>query len=125
MEVGAEEEVVAARRYCCYILLSENGRRSYAGCTNNLARRLRQHNGDLVGGAKATHNGRPWTVLRVVEGFDGQRSALRFEWRLKQHRGWYRSLRGTAQVRRLRLLEAALRWAGIHLPTLELTEREP
>ena len=64
--------------YVCYVLLDASGRRSYAGCTNNLVRRLRQHNGELVGGAKATRTGRPWHLFRVVRGFGtDQRAALR------------------------------------------------
>jgi len=40
------------------------------GITTNLSRRLRQHNGAVVGGAKATRIGRPWKIGLTVEGFD-------------------------------------------------------
>ena len=39
------------------------------GITTNLSRRLRQHNGAVVGGAKATRIGRPWKIGLTVEGF--------------------------------------------------------
>ena len=46
------------------------------------ARRLRQHNGELAGGARATH-GRRWRRRYLVGGFADERSALQFEWRWK------------------------------------------
>lgn len=52
--------------------------------TSDFERRLRQHNGDLVGGAKATRPGRPWECLAVVEGFhDDKVACLQFEWMWK------------------------------------------
>ena len=105
--------------YLCYILLSADGRRSYAGCTNCIARRLRQHNGEIAGGARATRSGRPWRLwLTVGPGFS-RRDALRFEWRLKSHRNWHRGVRGSVTERRLALLAAARSWAareGVPVP---------
>jgi hypothetical protein len=40
--------------YNVYLLINNKNRCTYIGCTNNLTRRLRQHNGELVGGAKYT-----------------------------------------------------------------------
>ena len=48
-----------------------------------MTRRLRQHNGELVGGARATHSGRPWMVMTTVTGFHDARQALQFEWAWK------------------------------------------
>ena len=101
--------------YCCYVLRSRDGRRTYAGSTCDLARRLRQHNGDLRGGARATRAHRPWAVCWGVRGVPDQRSALRFEWRLKQHRGGHANLRGPALQRRATFLDAAP-VAYTHLP---------
>ena len=42
--------------WSCYILFS-NGK-SYTGASNNVNKRLRQHNGELAGGAKATQMNR-------------------------------------------------------------------
>lgn len=47
-------------------------------------RRLRQHNGELKGGARATHWGRPWIRLCHVQGFPNERTALQFEWKWKR-----------------------------------------
>ena len=70
----------------CYILFS-NGR-SYTGASNNVDKRLRQHNGELVGGAKATQMNRPWKHLCVISGFD-KSLALCCEWRLKRKKSKY------------------------------------
>ena len=104
--------------YVCYVLLSEDGRKTYAGCTNHLARRLRQHRRQIRGGARATAAFGPRAALFfVVSGFGGDKcSALKFEWRLKQHRNWYRSLPGPGPQRRRALLSHALRWARTALP---------
>ena len=40
--------------YLCYILKCDNY--TYNGCTNNFKRRIRQHNGEIKGGAKYTHS---------------------------------------------------------------------
>lgn len=40
--------------YCVYLLCHSVNRCTYVGITNNLTRRIRQHNGELVGGAKYT-----------------------------------------------------------------------
>ena len=42
--------------YIVYLLINTNNNCTYIGCTNNSVRRIRQHNGDLVGGAKYTSN---------------------------------------------------------------------
>ena len=67
-----------------YILRSENPnhpRRTYVGYTVNLRRRLRQHNGEITGGAKYTHIGRPYKLVCYIEGFPNKTNALQFEWR--------------------------------------------
>ena len=70
--------------YLCYLLLSSTSKqRTYVGVTNDIQRRLRQHNGYIVGGAKATRNGRPWNVWLTVEGFPTQTSSLQFEYMWK------------------------------------------
>ena len=67
-----------------YLLISGvNDRVLYIGYTNDQARRIRQHNGELVGGAKKTTKHRPWKFLAIMGGFDGHCQALRFEARLQ------------------------------------------
>lgn len=56
-------------------------RRTYVGCTAHpVERRLRQHNGDLSGGARQTSTGRPWRLVLTVEGFRTRREGLQFEY---------------------------------------------
>lgn len=76
---------VGRGEWVCYMLRSTvKSNRTYAGVTNDLKHRLRQHNGELVGGARATHSFRPWKIAAVVRGFDKDKSkAMRFEWFLK------------------------------------------
>jgi predicted GIY-YIG superfamily endonuclease len=63
--------------YLVYVL--GNGKRTYVGCTNNFTRRLRQHNGELVGGAKATRGKGPWRAMLHITGFQSNIQALQFE----------------------------------------------
>lgn len=72
-------------QWVCYMLRSCNFKhRTYAGVTNDLSHRLRQHNGEIQGGARATHQFRPWALAAVVHGFGSDKSeAMRFEWFLK------------------------------------------
>ena len=76
--------------YVCYVLRQPEGRRTYCGATNNLSRRLRQHNAEIRGGARYTTRHRKaggrWSVHFVVRGFESPRDCLRFEWRLKRVR---------------------------------------
>ena len=69
----------------CYLLATNDGgsQKTYVGVTPDLDRRLRQHNGLLSGGAKATH-GRQWERICHVTGFPDHTSVLQFEWRWKQ-----------------------------------------
>ncbi len=40
--------------YVVYLLVNTSNNKTYVGSTNNTVRRIRQHNGELVGGAKYT-----------------------------------------------------------------------
>jgi structure-specific endonuclease subunit SLX1 len=69
-----------------YLLYCENS--TYVGATVNLERRLRQHNKEIVGGARATgkksSQGKTWERMCYVSGFPDWKSTLQFEWRWKQ-----------------------------------------
>jgi predicted GIY-YIG superfamily endonuclease len=69
------------KTFCCYCLVSEQ-QTTYVGFTTNLDRRLRQHNCDLQGGAKAT-KGKSWKRILSVTGFPTKQAALQFEWKWK------------------------------------------
>jgi predicted GIY-YIG superfamily endonuclease len=85
----------------CYVLRS--GGATYAGYTVDPDRRLRQHNGELSGGAHSTkrRGAGCWGFAFVVEsrGFD-RHLALSFEWHLKH-------LPGTKRTRTM-----TRRWKG-------------
>lgn len=127
--------------YALHVPGDPNGR-TYVGYTVDPARRLRQHNGELAGGARATscrHGA--WEFLFVVAYEDapaaaegrpafGPHEGLSLEWHLKRGRGGGRrpprgGLRGPAGgkrgvARRLELLGEALGLAkfAAHLPRL-------
>ena len=72
-------------KYYCYIIRSTNpafSNSTYNGSTNNLVRRLRQHNREITGGAKATA-GKKWEFYAVLTGFKSYHNALSCEWRIK------------------------------------------
>lgn len=56
-------------------------RRTYVGYTlGTVEHRLRQHNGEISGGAAQTSRGRPWRIVAIVEGFRTQKECLQFEY---------------------------------------------
>ena len=74
----------------CYILRTTNqlfANSTYNGSTNDLFRRLRQHNGQIGGGAKATCNKGPWEYYAVLTGFMTHNEALSCEWKIKHPTG--------------------------------------
>ncbi len=75
------------KNFYVYLLLSSDDS-TYVGATVDLNRRLRQHNKELSGGARATgakvQKGETWIRAAHVEGFPDWQAALQFEWRWKQ-----------------------------------------
>lgn len=65
-----------------YCLQSLDKKGTYVGATVDPQRRLRQHNKELVGGARATARREGWTFFCYVGPF-GKIKALQFEWRWK------------------------------------------
>lgn len=74
--------------YFVYIIKGSNGKKTkyYVGSTNDLHRRIRQHNRELIGGAKAT-SGFKWNYYMIIANIDSKIEALQIEWRLKHQRG--------------------------------------
>ena len=68
--------------YYIYVLRCK-GDTLYTGITPDLRRRMRQHCGQLAGGAKYTHSHKPEALLRVWETVD-HTAAARFECAFKQ-----------------------------------------
>jgi len=64
----------------------------YVGATTDPLRRLREHNGELVGGGKYTSQHRPWELRAVFGPFKNQSEAMKAERALKKGK------RGPARV---------------------------
>ena len=100
--------------YYCYILKS--GNRTYNGYTVNPERRLRQHNGEIKGGAKATAGKGPWKFIFIMTGFVTQSNALSCEWRIKHPKGKKRPKEYTGPAGRIRSLNYVLNLKKWTLP---------
>jgi predicted GIY-YIG superfamily endonuclease len=77
-------------QWYCYILRTVNpffANYTYNGSTNDLTRRLKQHNQQIGGGAKATSNKGPWEYYAVLTGFSTHKEALSCEWKIKHPTG--------------------------------------
>ena len=79
-----ETETEAATQWWAYVLVAAGRGRTYIGVTDDTARRLAQHNGELPGGAKSTRGGRPWRLGRAFGPFAGRGDAQAAEHRLKR-----------------------------------------
>jgi structure-specific endonuclease subunit SLX1 len=97
-----------------YVLMNRARKKTYVGYTINPIRRLRQHNGEIVGGARAT-KGDSWEIVMIISSpqFDNHK-ALSFEWHMKDHR----------QVKRTRLANPLenrvdLLWRAVQLPKFQ------
>ena len=67
-----------------YVYILECADKSYyTGITNNLKNRLRQHNGEIVGGATYTNNKRPVKLIHT-ETYKTHLEAARREVKIKQ-----------------------------------------
>ena len=70
-----------------YFLQHRSSGAAYTGATTDLTRRVRQHNGEIRGGARTTRRRGPgWLPVAVVRGFQGFGEALQFEYRAKHPR---------------------------------------
>jgi len=105
----------------CYILrnkLEKYKKKTYNGSTNNPMRRLRQHNEEIKGGARATHGkGGSWEICAMLSGFPDHINALSCEWRMKcpsgrpgKREGKYQRVDG--RIRSLNEILPLERWTG-------------
>jgi len=67
--------------YYCYLIAAfpNNQMKTYIGITNDLERRILQHNGIIKGGAKCTRMYSNWTFCLVLENFQNKGDAGSFE----------------------------------------------
>ena len=87
MNIQDSRPWISHRVMYVYLLLCSDGA-TYVGATVDLNRRLRQHNQEIVGGARLTGSkvarGKLWKSVGHVSGFPDWKAALQFEWRWKQ-----------------------------------------
>lgn len=76
-----DEIKLCKKEHVCYIIGSK--KLTYCGYSNDMRRRLRQHNGLIKGGAKYTSRAGPWRILALVRGFRSQKEGLQFEYAVK------------------------------------------
>lgn len=108
--------------YLVYCLQSHtHPKRTYIGCTNCFPRRLRQHNGEITGGARYTRGTGPWKPVFHVTGLLHS-EALKLEYALKKKR-----VRGKAGIAgRRATLEKCMqleRWTGTAPPVKSILHR--
>ena len=68
--------------WVCYVI--ENKGATYVGVSPDPVRRLRQHNGEICGGAKyTTSKGPGWNHICLISGFQDKIQAMQLEWAIK------------------------------------------
>ena len=93
-----------------YLLQSlQDPRKTYIGVTNDISRRIRQHNGEIVGGARYTRRFRPWKFYALFR-LRTRTHALQLEYRAK-HRRALKSESGIAGKAR-KILRLAAEFPG-------------
>ena len=79
LETSIPEKQKNTHRWCLYMLTNPTQTRTYVGITVHFPRRLRQHNGELKGGANATRGRGPWRPVFRIEGLP-KTFAYQLEW---------------------------------------------
>lgn len=98
--------------YYVYLLADVAERRTYVGFTTNVSRRLRQHNGELAGGARATRGRGPWVIAGCwTSPRWTSADALSFEWHLKH----VRTHGAAGRLAAAQELCVAPRWAALEV----------
>ena len=68
------------------VYLLRSGKHTYVGCTTDVERRLRQHNGELSGGARRTRAHRPWELVKTAGPYENRSEAQSAEYKAKRNR---------------------------------------
>jgi predicted GIY-YIG superfamily endonuclease len=100
-------------KWYCYLLINDMNNSSYVGVTKNIHRRLRQHNREISGGAKATI-GKHWRRVCYIDNFPNSTAALQFEWKWKNLTKKIWNITHNVLNRRL---EALIRLGNLDKPT--------
>ena len=67
-----------------FFYLIKNNNLTYAGVSPTPDKRLRQHNGEIKGGAKyTTSKGPGWEHICLISGFQNKVQSMQFEWAVK------------------------------------------
>ena len=67
-----------------FFYLIKNNNLTYAGVSPTPDKRLRQHNGEIKGGAKyTTSKGPGWEHICLIGGFQNKVQSMQFEWAVK------------------------------------------
>lgn len=93
--------------YMVYVLINTSHRKTYVGITNKPERRIRQHNGELVGGAKYTTANKTdgeWKFYGFIKFLD-KSTALSLEKKIKIRS---KKISGTPIERREKAIESLL-----------------
>jgi len=73
---------MSEKEWVCYII--QNNNCTYVGVSPDPVRRLRQHNGEIKGGAKYTlSKGAGWEHICLIKGFHNKIQSMQFEWAVK------------------------------------------
>lgn len=106
--------------YYCYLLFSNSKNRTYIGITNNIKKRLSQHNNHK--GAKATRIANDWIVYKIVGIFNKQNAAS-FEWYWKNqlyNNKWIKTKSGLSnKINRLNNLLNEDKWKNMNEQNIE------
>ena len=98
--------------WLCYILKNKDEKYknyTYNGATNNFKRRLRQHNGEIKGGAKYTRGKGEWEPYCIITGFNGKIATLQAEWKIRTVQGRRRPSKFSKPIGRIKGLNEILK----------------
>ena len=110
--------------YYCYMIVNDKNH-TYIGITNNINKRLDQHNGKIANGAKHTKKSNNWVYYYILGGDNLTKSLISsFEWYWKHRKSkitdkWY--IVTTLKNRKIRLIELLKKdeWKNIKILKVE------